>query len=253
MGAGRRQRERAGVEKYQLEPEKGKSSSHPPSPISGVLCWGAGMGGILGMAGARPSGLLMQACCLRAVRLEVLTASLSRIARSRCLQGWAGQQPLRKSVLMVKTLTGHEPVAGFMRITMILILKGVGFGRHIALTIPQRPLKERETEGSHPTPHLLLGEGGAEREHESDSAWEPSSSPHPGAGARLGTDNTQYGYGFPTSHVQAMRASCHMWTGPTEHLLFAWLVCSSRSFSFSGEQRFPGSTEVSRVKRSEQA
>lgn len=159
MGTGRRQRERAGVEKYQLEPEKGESSSHLPLPHIRRSVLGCG---VLGMAGARPPGLLMQACCLRAVRLEVLTASLSRIARSRCLQGWAGQQPLRKSVLMVKTLTGHEPVAGFMRIMMILTLKGVGFGRHIALTIPQRPLKERETEGSHPTPHLPLGEGGAE-------------------------------------------------------------------------------------------
>lgn len=239
------------MEKYQLEPEKGKSSSHPPSPLSGVLCWGEGIGGVLGMAGPRPSGLLMQACCLRAVRLEVLTASLSRIARSGCLQGWAGQQPLRKSVLMVKALTGHEPVASFTRITItiFLILKGIGFGQHIALTIPQCPLKERETEGSHPTPHLPL----AEPERESDSAWEPSSSPYPGAGARLGIDNTQYGYGFQTSHVRATRASCHMWTGPTEHLLFAWLVCSSQFFSFSGEQRFPGSTEVSRVKRSKQA
>lgn len=69
-------------------------------------------------------------------------------------------------------------------------------------------------------------------------------------GARLGTDNTEYG--FQTPQVWAMRAGCRMWTGQRGHLLFAWLVCSSWPFSSSGKQRLPGPTEVSRVKRSEQ-
>lgn len=84
MGAGRRQRERVGVEKYQLESERGKHLKCPQ--IRGVSEW----------TGTQSPWLWMQACCCKAVGSEVLTAGLSRCSWSVSAQaGQANSLPER--------------------------------------------------------------------------------------------------------------------------------------------------------------